>query len=70
MSIGTSKELKLIISKATSQGWEVTQNKANHLRWQSPEGGVVFTALTPSDWRAFKNILRDLRKYGFKEKAK
>ena len=70
MSNGNNKELKLIIRKAEAQGWEVTQNKANHLRWESPVGGVVFTALTPSDWRAFKNILRDLKKYGFQEKAK
>jgi predicted RNA binding protein YcfA (HicA-like mRNA interferase family) len=70
VSNGSNKELKLIIRKAEAQGWEVTQNNASHLRWKAPDGGVVFTALTPSDWRAVKNILRDLKKYGFKEKAK
>ena len=68
VSKGAPKELKVLIERAKAQGWEVTKNNGNHLRWKSPTGASVFTAGTPSDWRAIKNIMRDLRKYGFAER--
>lgn len=70
MALGAGKELKPIIRQAERQGWIVTQTKASHLRWKSPGGRSVFSALTPSDWRATRNILRMLKEAGFKENVK
>jgi len=55
---------------ATGQGWVVTRNKSNHLKWISPLGGSVFSSATPSDWRALANLKRDLKAYGFIEVTK
>lgn len=61
------KELKELMHAAFKQGWEITMTKSTHLRWESPEGNVVFTSYSPSDWRALIKIKRDLRSNGFIE---
>lgn len=63
--IGTSKELKVIIKQAEQQGWEITVSRSCHLKWRSPEGALVVSGLTPSDWRATNNIISRLKRAGF-----
>jgi predicted RNA binding protein YcfA (HicA-like mRNA interferase family) len=53
-----------IIKAAQRQGWTVTMTGGNHYRFKSPAGPVVFTASTPSDWRAIRNIVARLRRAG------
>lgn len=60
-----NKELRLVCKKAESQGWVITRGKT-HLKWTSPEGKPIFTAYTPSDARAIKNILSMLKRNGLK----
>lgn len=56
------KELKQIRLAAEDRGWIVEMTRGNHLRWQHPSGKIMFTALTPSDNRALKNISAWIRK--------
>lgn len=51
---------------AEEQGWVISIRTNNHLVWTSPTGAKVYTAATPSDYRAVRNIRRDLRKYGLR----
>jgi len=58
------KEMKSLLELAKDQGWEVERNKNNHIKFLSPNGGIVFVSSTPSDHRALENIKRDLRVNG------
>lgn len=60
------KELSHLIKQAESQGWVVSHLKGGHLKWVSPiSGRAVFSGFSPSDKRAVKNIVRELRTSGF-----
>ena len=59
-----SKELKTIMKTAERQNWTVTIRKSGHLKWQAPSGFVYFSGTTPSDPRALKNLVADLRRAG------
>ena len=54
-------DLIKIVSKA---GWSVTLTKGGHFKWVSPSGGFFYSAQTPSDHRAIKNIKRDIKNNG------
>lgn len=60
-----SKELNKVIKEAKKQRWVVVKTKKNHIKWVNPQGEVVYSACTPSDFRAIKNILEDLKRRGF-----
>ncbi len=58
--------MRELIRKAQSQGWKATLRKAGHWKLTAPGGkGSVFMAQTPSDWRAVKNNISIMRRYGF-----
>lgn len=59
-----SKDLKRLIRLAEMHGWSVTLRRGGHLKWQNPDGRMVFSASTCSDYRGQKNLLRDLRHNG------
>jgi predicted RNA binding protein YcfA (HicA-like mRNA interferase family) len=61
----SNKELNLLIRKAKKQGWVVFQTRANHLRWEAPDGAYVTSSCSPSDNYAVKQITRDLQRHGF-----
>lgn len=63
--ISRSKDLNDLAKKAMKQGWVITLRNNGHLAWKSPKGGVVFSASSPSDYRAIKNTIRELKKFGF-----
>jgi hypothetical protein len=63
----SNKELSLLVRQAREQGWQVELTNGGHFKWQSPLGRFFFSAQTPSDIRALKNIKRDLRNNGFIE---
>lgn len=71
--MSSNKDFRQLIQEAEDQGWEVSKTKGGHLRWLSPSGRVVFSAFSPSDGRALKNTIRELRIGGFitiKQKGK
>lgn len=50
------RELKQLREEAEDRGWKITKTNGGHLKWTAPKGGFIYTALTPSDRRAVKNI--------------
>lgn len=61
-----SRRMREVIEQAKAQGWTATLRKAGHWKLSSPGGkGSVFMSQTPSDWRAVKNNLSIMRRYGF-----
>jgi hypothetical protein len=58
------KEFKQIVKIAESKGWVVQLTGGGHLKWTSPTGQIVFSASTPSDGRAVKNLVSELRRHG------
>jgi hypothetical protein len=62
--MGNKKEFKQVIKIAESKGWVVCLTKGGHLKWTSASGQVVFSASTPSDGRAVKNLISELRRHG------
>lgn len=60
-----NKEWRSLIDHAQANGWTVTRTKGDHLRFQGPQGQLVFGASTPSDAkRALKNTESLLRRRG------
>ena len=57
-------EIADLMRVALAQGWSVKATRGNHIRWQAPTGAIVFSASTPSDVRAYRNMASDLRKRG------
>lgn len=59
------KDLAALIKRLRAQGWRCEQNRRNHWRLTSPTGGTpVWTGSTPSDPRAHKNLIAELRRRG------
>jgi hypothetical protein len=62
----SNKDINLLIRLAIAQGWSVVQRRNAHLKWIAPTGFVYFSAFTPSDNRAIKNIRADLKRAGLR----
>lgn len=58
------KRLKELVREAERQGWTVEIRRSGHLKWTAPNGDMVFSPSTPSDYRGLKNLTRDLRHRG------
>jgi predicted RNA binding protein YcfA (HicA-like mRNA interferase family) len=67
MNGASVKDLKTLIKQAQSQGFTVERTNGNHYRWIAPNGVFFFSATTPSDGRAIKNITSYLKVNGFIE---
>jgi len=66
-----SSDLKKILKSAERQGFTVRQTRNGHLQVLSADGkGMVTLSGTPSDHRALKNTLADLRRIGFDSTVK
>lgn len=57
-----TKELRKIIALAIKKGYTVEVRKNNHYKFTAPTGKFFFTSATPSDHRATKNILSDMKR--------
>src|SRR5271166_2296559 len=57
-------DFRPLVAAALAQGWSVTPTKGGHIKFQSPQGNVVFAGGTPSDWRASRNLRAQLRRAG------
>ena len=56
----TNKDLRNVLKSAAQQGWEF-ECKNNHIKGKHPSGKTTTISRSPSDGRAIKNIMRDLR---------
>ena len=60
-------ETKRLVWAAEEQGWRVRETGKNHLSFWPPDRrqSCVIRAKTPSDHRAGRNFLREMKKRGF-----
>ena len=67
------KHIRKLVATLENAGLEVTVTKGKqHIRVENPETHkvVFFGGNSLGDWRAAKNILRDLKQVGFNEDIK
>lgn len=65
------KHIQKLVKSLEAAGLEVTKTSGKqHVKVRNPETGkvVFFGAASLGDWRASKNILRDLKKVGYNGK--
>ena len=55
-----NKDLRSILKSAVQQGWQFDRHR-NHIKGKHPDGMTATISASPSDSRALKNILKDLR---------
>jgi len=55
-----------VLERCEDLGCTVCKTKKGHFKVLIPDGGIVITASTPTDHRAIKNILAQLRRGGLK----
>lgn len=60
-----NKELKQLIAKLEAQGWTI-KTGGGHIKALAPNkaDGMVTFGSTPSDYRAMKNTVAELRRHG------
>lgn len=66
MSGTIPKVLRPFADEAIRQGWRIEKTARCHLKWRAPTGALVVTSSTPSDQRAVRNIVSDLKRGGLK----
>lgn len=58
-----------LMRRLESEGWTIELKKSGHRKFTSPKGAVVFTSSSPSDYRALRNVERDLKRAGWRPDA-
>lgn len=53
-----------LITKLEDQGWQASLTSGGHYRLAGPEGQLYFAPATPSDYRAIRNVVAELRRRG------
>lgn len=56
----SNKTLRKILRDAEAQGWVFTKGN-RHIKGKHPTGQTATISVSPSDFRALKNIERDLK---------
>jgi len=63
--VGASKESRDLVKRIRRAGFGVHPGGKSHLVVTDSDGARIVTfSSTPSDWRAVKNIIADLRRNG------
>lgn len=64
-----TKEVRKLVKALREQGWRVEETRKGHFQAFAPSGvGIVTIPGTPSDHRAMRNVMADLRRFGYEEK--
>lgn len=58
------KDIQVLERTAREQGWQVVITGGDHLKWTGPNGTLIFSAATPSDFRTIRNLKAKLSKAG------
>ena len=65
------KEIREIVREAERQGWRVERRKSGVSQLYAPDGENIVTAhSTPSDRRALRNMIANMRQFGFEWKGR
>ena len=59
-----SKRIRPVLKQARALDCTVERTNGGHVRITCPDGGVIFTGMTPSDPRSVKNLTAMLRRKG------
>lgn len=59
----SKRDMQQLLRRLRRAGYAVEKRSTGHVCVNTP-GGPVFGAATPSDWRAFRNFIADLKKRG------
>ncbi len=61
------REWRELIEEAQRQGWRAERTQRGHWQLFAPDGRTIVTLPgTPSDWRAFRNTIAQMRRAGFR----
>lgn len=62
----TDKDVDRALLELRAQGWRIEDSGGKHLKVYPPDRtkGIVIVSRSPSDWRAAKSIMGDLRRAG------
>ena len=61
-----NKDMKVLVNRCKMLGCEVIKRRNNHYTVILPWGPRIFLAGTPSDKRAMKNMIAELRRHGLR----
>jgi hypothetical protein len=64
MTMKIPRDQRPLARQARGQGWSLHLRRNGHILWRSPEGTLVFSASTPSDWRTIHRLRSELRRHG------
>jgi hypothetical protein len=56
------KDVKQLVQLYIQWGWKIDKTNGGHLRFRGPKGELVYSASTPSDWRALANLRAQLKR--------
>jgi hypothetical protein len=56
------KDLKQLKKHYTRMGWRIEKTNGGHLRWRGPQGELVHSSSTPSDFRSINNLQAQLKR--------
>ena len=51
-----------VLDELVREGWIVEVTRSNHVRWVHPNGSIIISSSTPSDWRSWANHLSRMRR--------
>ena len=59
------REMRQLLRRVEKQGFATENTNGGHLKITSPEGKSIFASSSPSDGRAIKNLIAQLRRVGY-----
>ena len=57
-----AKELRPLAKRYKAKGWRLEPTGGGHIKWIAPNGHVVYSASTPSDWRGVLDLTARLKR--------
>jgi len=63
--VSAQSDFDKLLRQLAAYGWSVSQTERGHWRLRAPTGQTVIASGTPSDHRANKNLLAQLKRAGY-----
>lgn len=57
-----TSEMKPVLIEALTHGWVATITGSGHVKLQHPQHGIVFISCRTSDWRAVRNLKKQIQR--------
>lgn len=57
--------MRQLLRRVEKQGFATENTNGGHLKITSPDGKPIFASSSPSDGRAIKNLIAQLRRVGY-----